>query len=290
MQQHSGEHIISGMLCREFNCNNVGFHMGSEIIQIDYDADMTREQVLEIEERANEYISENHDFCESWPSKEELTKLEYRSKKELSGAVRITEWPGADRCACCGTHVASSSEVGLLKVISVQKMKAGVRIELVCGRRALHYLSNVWEQNLQVSQLLSAKPVETAAAVLKLKEENFRLKGNVNDLEFKVFESIAADYQGTIDPVIILGDITNEGVRKLCDMVADVAEGRCCVFAGEGDSYKYAVIHRTNDIKDFIREMNTALNGRGGGKNGFAQGNLTAGKDEIKRFFEKRIC
>ena len=90
MQQHSGEHIVSGMLCAAFSCDNVGFHMGADTVIIDYNAPMTWEQVLEVEDRANRYIWENHLFRAYYPTPEELTVLPYRSKKAIEGPVRIT--------------------------------------------------------------------------------------------------------------------------------------------------------------------------------------------------------
>lgn len=135
MQQHSGEHIVSGMLCAAFSCDNVGFHMGADVVTIDYNAPMTWDQVLEVEARANRYIWENHPFRAYYPAPEELAAIPYRSKKALEGPVRITEFPGADCCACCGTHVAASGQVGLVKFLSCQKLREGVRLELLCGGR-----------------------------------------------------------------------------------------------------------------------------------------------------------
>ena len=164
MQQHSGEHIISGLLCSTFHCDNVGFHMGADVVTIDYNAPITWEQALEVERRANAYIWADHPIRIWYPSAEELAALPYRSKKELTGAVRITEFPGADRCACCGTHVTSSGQVGLLKLLSCQKFRDGVRLELLCGQRALDCLAAGWEQARQIGQALSVKPQSAFAA------------------------------------------------------------------------------------------------------------------------------
>ena len=124
MQQHSGEHIVSGMLCSAYNCDNVGFHLGAETVIIDYNAELTWEQVLAVENRANQYLWENHPFVVTYPSAEELAQLDYRSKKELTGSVRITSFPDADMCACCGTHVAHSGEVGLVKFLPARNSAA----------------------------------------------------------------------------------------------------------------------------------------------------------------------
>ena len=158
MQQHSGEHIVSGMLCSAFHCDNVGFHLGADTVTIDYNADISWEQVQDIERHANRYIWENHPIHIWYPSPEEPAALPYRSKKALEGPVRLTEFPGADLCACCGTHVAASGQVGLVKFIGWQKFRDGVRLELLCGQRALDHLSACWEQSRQIGQSLSVKP------------------------------------------------------------------------------------------------------------------------------------
>ena len=164
MQQHSGEHIVSGMLCAAFSCDNVGFHMGADVVTIDYNAPMTWEQVLEVEARANRYIWENHPFRAYYPAPEELAAIPYRSKKALEGPVRITEFPGADCCACCGTHVAASGQVGLVKFLSCQKLREGVRLELLCGGRAMDYLSRAWDQSRLIGSLPGGAAAGGAAA------------------------------------------------------------------------------------------------------------------------------
>ena len=155
MQQHSGEHICSGLICERFHCDNVGFHMGADIVTIDFNADISWEELLEIEAKANQYLYENHPIDIQFHRGAELEAIDYRSKKALEGDVRIVAFPGADCCACCGTHVLRSGQVGLVKFLSVQKFREGVRIELLCGKRALEYLSRTWEQAKAIGQRLS---------------------------------------------------------------------------------------------------------------------------------------
>ena len=195
MQQHSGEHIVSGMLCAAFSCDNVGFHMGADTVIIDYNAPMTWEQVLEVEDRANRYIWENHLFRAYYPTPEELAVLSYRSKKAIEGPVRITEFPGADRCACCGTHVAASGQVGLVKFLSCQKLRDGVRLELLCGGRAMEYLSRCWDQSRRIGQALSVKPQAAFPAVQRL-EEQLRNAGVVQGNIFGMTATEAAYAHG----------------------------------------------------------------------------------------------
>ena len=288
MQQHSGEHIISGLLCSTFHCDNVGFHMGADVVTIDYNAPITWEQALEVERRANAYIWADHPIRIWYPSAEELAALPYRSKKELTGAVRITEFPGADRCACCGTHVTSSGQVGLLKLLSCQKFRDGVRLELLCGQRALDCLAAGWEQARQIGQALSVKPQSAFAAVSRLQEELLSLKEKAARLEEADFAHTAAQYRGAGSVLHIAEPLDGDGARRLCDAIAKAAGGRCAVFAGQDGDYRYAVIESGGDLRQFIKDMNTALHGRGGGRDGFAQGSAACTAEEVRAFFQAR--
>ena len=288
MQQHSGEHIISGLLCSTFHCDNVGFHMGADVVTIDYNAPITWEQALEVERRANAYIWADHPIRIWYPSAEELAALPYRSKKELTGAVRITEFPGADRCACCGTHVTSSAQVGLLKLLSCQKFRDGVRLELLCGQRALDCLASGWEQARQIGQALSVKPQSAFAAVSRLQEELLSLKEKAARLEEADFAHTAAQYRGAGSVLHIAEPLDGDGARRLCDAIAKAAGGRCAVFAGRDGDYRYAVIENGGDLRQFIKDMNTALHGRGGGRDGFAQGSAACTAEELRAFFQTR--
>ena len=288
MQQHSGEHIVSGMLCSAFHCDNVGFHMGTDIVTIDYNADISWEEVLQIEERANRYIWENHPIEITYPSREELKNIDYRSKKELTGQVRITSFPGADCCACCGTHVLRSGEVGLVKFLSCQKFRQGVRLELLCGMRAYRYLAESWEQNHAIARRLSVKDGATHGAVEKLQCERNEARDRAAALEEESFLRTAQEYAGKGDVLLVKGPLSGDGARRLCDAVSAQCGGRCAVFSGTDEGgYRYAVIDPSHDIRQEIREMNDALHGRGGGRDGFAQGSVQASAGEIRSYFEK---
>ncbi len=287
MQQHSGEHIVSGIICSRHHCDNVGFHIGHDLVTIDFNTDLTPEELLEIEYHANKYIWENHILEVSYPSPEELDALQYRSKKVLTGSVRIVTWPGADCCACCGTHVRSSGQVGMVKLISCQKFKEGVRIEMAAGGRVLQWSNRIAQQNTQVSQMLSAKPTETAAAVARLQKELYTLKGRITALEEQDFARKAEQYSGKGDVLLLEGPMSAESIRKLCTAVQAAAGGLCAVFSGENDLYQYAVSDPANDLRSAAKELNAALNGRGGGKPAFIQGSVQAGAEDICGFFER---
>lgn len=285
MQQHSGEHICSGLICARYGCDNVGFHMGADVVTIDYNAPITWEQALEVEHRANAYIWADHPIRIWYPSPEELATLPYRSKKALEGPVRITEFPGADMCACCGTHVARSGQVGLVKLLSCQKFRDGVRLELLCGGRAMEYLSRCWDQSRRIGQALSVKPQAAFPAVQRLEEQLRQSRERCAALEEQVFRQTAEQYRNAGDVLLVQPDMEPDSVRRLCDAVSGTCGGRCAVFAGTGGSYRWAVIHPGQDLRAFIRDMNQALHSRGGGRDGFAQGSAACTEEELRAFF-----
>ena len=288
MQQHSGEHIVSGLAHYLWGCENVGFHLGAEVVTIDLDRPLDEKQFAALEETANWHLWQvNQPVNITYPSSEELTNIHYRSKKKLTGQVRIVEFPGADCCACCGTHVTYPAQVGLIKLLSMQKFREGVRIELVCGGRALRYLSRALEQNAQVSHFLSAKVFETGAAVERLLAENETLKSRLMSLEEARFAQLARQYSGTEDVVIFEEGLSPDSLRRLCDAVLHTCGGRCACFSGtEEGGYKYAVGQSGGNLRDFVRDMDAALTGRGGGKPGFVQGSLQAARREIESFLK----
>ena len=285
MQQHSGEHIVSGILCRKYGCDNVGFHIGHELVTIDFNAELSTDDVIFVENEANRYIWEDRPLRIDWPSPAELEVLEYRSKKALSGAVRIVSWPEADCCACCGTHVRSSGQVGMVKLISCQKFRDGVRIEMAAGGRALKWINQVAGQNTKVSQLLSAKPGETAAAVERLQRDVYALRGRVAELEEGDFIRKTEEFAGKGDVLLIEGVMAGDSLRKLCGMVKEKCGGRCAVFAGADGTYQYAVGQDGADLRGLAKELNARLNGRGGGKPEFVQGSVKASEEQIREFF-----
>lgn len=288
MQQHSGEHILSGILCRLYDCDNVGFHLGAEAVTIDYNADITWEQALEAERLANEAIWADRETEIFYPSPQELAALDYRSKKELTGQVRIVEFPEADRCACCGTHVERAGQAGLVKVLSCQKFREGIRMEILCGARALRYLSGTYDQARTVGRRLSVKPLEIQGAVERLEEELSAAKERMADLEQTAFAALAAEQAGRGDVVLFQSPMRPDSLRRLADAVGKSCGGLAAVFSGEGAKWSYALVRGDGgDIAPLVKELNETLHGRGGGRNGFAQGSVQAGRGEIEAFFRR---
>lgn len=287
-QQHSGEHMVSGVVHRIYGYDNVGFHMGADMVTIDFSGELTEQQLREVETEVNQRIWLD-DAVKCWyPSPEELKEIPYRSKKELTGKVRIAEFPGADICACCGTHVAHTGEIGLVKIVSVEKFHSGVRVEMLSGGRALRYLTAVQDQNRQVSQLLSAKVMETAKAVKNLTDEAERLRQQVYAMENAQFAAKAERLRGQGNVLVKMDGLSADGVRRAAIAIQETCGGRAAVFSGdEENGYKYAVGEPDGNLRDWVKELNGALQGRGGGKPGFVQGSVAAKWDEIVAFMSR---
>lgn len=288
MQLHSGEHIISGLVHTRFGYDNVGFHMGAEMVTIDFSGPLTAQALREIEQAANEVVWQNLPVLVSYPDEAERTAIAYRSKKELTGRVRIVTIPGVDVCACCGTHVSRTGEIGPIRIFSAQKFHAGVRLEILCGRRAYTYASALMEQNRICSTLLSARTVETAAAVERTLAELSAVKLRAAQLESQVFAARAAALAGAGDVLLFEDGLSPDSVRRLADAVMHGCGGRCAVFSGSDESgYHYAIGHAGGDLRAFGKRMNGALDGRGGGRPNFIQGSVRARRDAIERFFKE---
>ena len=288
MQQHTGEHIVSGIIHRRYGYHNVGFHMGSQSITIDLDGVIPTEDLPDIEREANEILWKNLPVSCTYPSPEALKTIAYRSKKELPWPVRIVEVPGADTRACCGTHVQYTGEIGLIKLISAIPFRSGTRMEMACGAQALHLLNACFDQNRLVSQAFSAKILETGEAARRMNDQVAALKFRLVGLERRIFDAIAMECSGKGDVVRFEEGLDNVAVRELADKIADVCGGMAAVFSGtDGEGYAFCMVTRQGDLRQLCKDMTAALGGRGGGKPNFQQGRVSASKDEIEGFFAK---
>ena len=285
MQHHSGEHILSGLIHAAFGYDNVGFHMGKDAVTIDFSGMIPEEALAELEQKTNEKIWEDLPVEILWPDAEQLAQLPYRSKKELTGQVRIVEFPGADLCACCGTHVKRTGEIGLVKILSCVRFHDGVRMEILAGKKAMEYLTGTFRQNKQISGLLSAKPFETAAAAARMQQELNDTKYRLGQLEDQMFRQKAETLRDTGDVLLFEEGLKPDALRRLADAVLHTCGGRCAVFSQTADGFQYAIGQENGDLRAFTKEMNAALNGRGGGKPFFVQGSVKATRKEIEAFF-----
>ena len=286
MQQHAGEHILSGLVHKKFGYHNVGFHVGKEVMEVDFDGPIPASALEELESEANRAVWENVPIHCFVPSPEALPKVEYRTKKALPWPVRIVEIPGYDTCACCGIHTATTGQIGLIKILSCVKFHQGVRLEMVCGKRAYDYLCGIFDQNRQISQLLSAKMPETSEAAQKMAEQLASEKIRCATFEKKLFSALAENYKNQGNILHFAEDLSSSGVRELADAIAAVCGGTAAVFSGTDEQgYAMCLICKDADVKELGTALTKAFNGRGGGKPGSFQGSLSATRQQLHNFF-----
>ena len=263
MQQHSGEHLVMGQVFQKFGYHNVGFHMGGHLVTIDLDGPVTWDDLMEIEARTNEIICRNLPVKTWYPSEEELVHIPYRSKKRIPWPVRIVEFGDEDVCACCGTHVKYTGEIGMVKFVSCIKFKEGVRIEMASGQRALHYFQGIFEQNRQVSQTFSAKILETGAAAQKFNEMLVQEKYRTVGLQRRIFAAVADHYAGAQQVLHFEADLNPGQVRELADTIAEKADTAIVCSGSDEVGYSICILSKTVDTRELGKAVNAALKALG---------------------------
>lgn len=286
MQQHSGEHIFSGIVNSLYGYNNVGFHLGSEIITLDFDGELNEEDICKVENLVNQAIWNNLEIKIHFPDEEQLKGFTYRSKIEIDGQVRLVEIPGVDMCACCAPHVKRTGEIGIVRVVNFERYKGGTRVSILCGERALYDLRHKLRQNRLVSNLTSSKQDETAVAVERLKNENEKLKydivGLTRDLLSLKSESIAPQDRIIIFDNKLQGKLLQDFAISLMDKATDFA----ACFCGENGSYRYCIVSKQVNLQSLCKALNSTFSGRGGGKPEIVQGSLLGSKEYIAKTLE----
>lgn len=291
MQNHSGEHIVSGITHALHGADNVGFHMGAECMTIDFDKELEWDALMEIERRANEAVRDNLPIKATFPDDAALKALNYRSKLELTENVRIVEIPGIDICACCAPHVSRTGEVGLVKILDAVRHRGGVRVSLVCGMDALDTVRDMQKNVTDAGRLLSARRGEVASAVERVLAQEQALKARIAALGMAHARLIAAGETPREGNICVFDNILDEAaLRELVNLLADKCTGYAAAFSGDDErGYRYIIGSRHVDLRRASREINAGLSGRGGGKPEMIEGRASMPVAEIRRFVENKL-
>ena len=289
MQNHTAEHIVSGLIYKNFGLHNVGFHLSSDEMTADFDGELDAEQIKMIETLANKAIFECHPVRGYYPAEDELAKLEYRSKLELTENVRIVEIESVDLCACCAPHVANTGEVGLLKILYAEKYKGGVRLYMKAGYDALEGYRSEYEQCRRISVAISAKHSEVADGVDRLLDEIDGLKGKITQMKKEIMSLRLEKITYTDGNLCIVeDDVDMLSLRNRVNDAKKRCGGICACFSGnDADGYKYIISSTTVDLRAMSKEINAAISGRGGGSSEMIQGSCAAKREEIESYFKK---
>ena len=286
MQQHSGEHIFSGIVHSLFGFDNVGFHLGTDFVTIDTSGELSGEDICKAENLANEAIWKNLEIKAYYPSQAELKTLSYRSKKEIDDALRIVEIPGVDVCACCAPHVKRTGEIGSFRVVKSERHRGGTRLYVLCGERNMLDAREKLLQNYLVSNLLVTKETETFRMVQKLKEERAALALEVSALK-RELSSLKSEIIESGERIVVLSDTDDMNeARELADKLSEKAADFAAVLFGENNS-RYVIISKTDfNLGALCKELNKTFSGRGGGRGGIVQGSLLS-PDGTEKFLKE---
>ena len=287
MQKHSAEHILAGLIHRHYGYENVGFHLGSQDVTLDMSGELTREQLDAIEDEANRIIAENHPIRAIIPTQDELAEIAYRSKKEIDGPLRLVIIEDVDCCACCAPHVASTAEIGVVKILDYIRYKGGVRIHMLAGLDALPDYRMRYEQTAAVACMLSVKQNDLTSAVGRLLAERDELKTSLRESNLRLARMQALSVEPTDSAVCLFGEgWDSETMRELVNSLSARCGGVCGVFSAAEDGYRY-VIGGHGDLSAVCCRLHEALDGRGGGSSAMQQGKVPATEQQIRAFFEE---
>lgn len=289
MQDHTGEHILSGTAHRLFGCDNVGFHMDPGLVTVDLSAVLDAGDVERLETQANLAVLDDVPITCLFPSTEELDGIQYRSKGELKGQVRLVRIEGVDLCACCAPHLVRSGQVGLIKIMSFEKHRGGTRLTAAAGLDALDDFREKSRSVLEISNLLSAKKEMVAPAVKNLQEGCEGLRRENAELRRRLLGYRICQLRPCGGNMVLFEDaLDDEGLRELVNAGAEKCGGFCAVFTPDGTGgYRYAAGSRNMDMKKLASSFNLAVGGRGGGSSLMIRGACTASREEIEKAFSK---
>ncbi|WP_448754154.1 alanyl-tRNA editing protein [Agathobacter sp.] len=289
MQQHSGEHIFSGIVHSRFGFENVGFHLSDSVVTMDFSGVISPEDIAEVEHEVNVAISKNIPIEVTYPSRDELAQLEYRSKIEIEGQVRIVTVPGYDVCACCAPHVKRTGEIGMLKVMNYQNYKGGVRVSILCGFRALEAFRQKCDIISELMGIFTTNQEAIVDNVTKLKAVNQSLKSELGTakaalLDYKVAE-LPTD---TENAVLFEGGIDTNTARNCVNALVEKYSGFSAFFMGnDEDGYSFIIGSKNADCNTVAAALRNKLGARGGGKPVMVQGSVKAVKREIEEVLKE---
>lgn len=285
MQQHTAEHIVSGLIHNYFGLDNVGFHLGNDVVTMDFNGELSEEELRLVELKANEAVVDNVVIETRFPDKEELLKMDYRSKLELTGVVRIVIVPGYDVCACCAPHVGTTGEIGIIKLTGAEKYKGGMRVSMVCGFRALSDYNRKEKSIKELSVRFSAKPDEVVEAVKKLEDQLLNEKAKYARFMTSYVQEKLEDVKAEDRLAILCAEgLEANAMRNYVNKAMEITDGLCCAFSGTEEGYSYILGSKSLAVTDIAKKMNETFNGKGGGKPPMVQGSLKGRMEDVREF------
>ncbi len=288
MQIHTAEHILSGIIHTNFGLDNVGFHLGADEVTFDVSKPMTREQLDFAFSKACEAVFKNLKIETIFPTAQELENIKYRSKLDIKENVRLVKIGDIDICACCAPHVLATGEIGLIRLIRAERHRGGMRIWMSAGRRAVRESLCEHDSAMKISAMLSVPPSDIVSALEKYMSDTEDLKYQLREARRVYAESLADSlYNIDGDIVYYIENCAIEELRTFVNRALPKVSGRLVALCGVEGDYKYIIASNSIDVSREVKDYNSALSGRGGGRGMAVQGSFCASLSEIRKYFEK---
>lgn len=287
MQNHTGEHLVSGISHNLFGTENVGFHLGNDVVTLDTNIPLTKEQIDRLEVEVNRAIYANTEVLTLFPSPEDLESISYRAKLDLKENVRIVDIKGYDACACCAPHVKRTGEIGMVKIADDMNWKGGTRLTILCGSRALSHYKKTFDSVKAISNLFSAKQDSLFEFVEKYVSETDKLKYELEQADIERARLIASLTAKSTESIVIQDSVLKtEGMRELVNLLKEKTDKCVCVLSGEEGAYRYILGAKEMPLRTLIKDINQKLSGKGGGNDSMVQGSFNATFEEIKQVIQ----
>ena len=286
MQNHSGEHVVSGLVHTRFGFDNVGFHMSDGFMTVDFSGELRNEEIVQLEQEANEIVRANVPVTAFFPSPDQLKALEYRSKLDLTQNVRLVRIEGCDLCACCAPHVSQTGEIGIIRIMDHMRHRGGTRITLTCGMDALEDCRRRQKNTVRISNLLSARQEDIADAVDRLLENMAAQKLRIAELSMANVEYLASGTDPVKGNICLVDRLLDEvALRELVNRLSEKCSGIAAALfpSGEGQ-WRYIIRSRNVDLRKNALLINRGINGKGGGSSMMIQGSCSGDVEQIRHF------
>jgi alanyl-tRNA synthetase len=283
MQQHAGQHILSAAFLEVVGAETVAFHLGKERVTIDVRLDELTPEVWEaVEQRANQIVLENRPISARFVDDEELATLPLKKQPTVTENIRVVIIPEFDYNPCGGTHPAHTGEVGMIKILGWERHRGNIRLEFICGWRALRDYTRKQSMVREVSKLLMTSDAELVAQAERLVAERDALKQSLVEkerllLEVEVRQHLAqADQLGGVRLLeMTFSDRSIQQLQQFAHQAVAQAPNVVCLLAATGEKLQLVFARGAEvnvAVNQLIKDTLPLIDGKGGGNAAMAQG------------------
>lgn len=284
MQQHTGQHLLSAAFDELFSATTVGFHLGREVVTIDLLVpELSEEQAQQAEELANRIVLENRPITARFVNEEELARLQLHKAPAVTENIRLVIVEDFDYNPCGGTHPARTGEVGPIKVLRWERHKGNVRLEFLCGYRALHLFRERFRHVQQTSRLIGCPEGEVPEQVQRLLAVRSELEREIQALRSERTIREAAEFlreaERVKDVVVVIRQPEGRTLPQLQQLAQEIMkrEANSLVLLASSINGKWQAVFARGEgisipMNDVLRQVMTVFGGKGGGKPKLAQG------------------